>query len=126
MWLDGDVNDAFTQPVRAVTAGEDPLLGKTVIRYFNATAGQPSASGGAGSGDGGGNGNGDGDGTAGSSADPGGESGAVGAGGNDPTGSGSDSGCGCALPGSSQHGSTFSLISLLLAWGILRRRRRRI
>ena len=129
VWLDGDVNDAYTQPVRAVTAGEDPLLGKTVIRYFNATADQPSASGGRGSGDGGGsgngNGNGDGDGTAGSSAAPSGESGAVGAAGNDRGGSGSDSGCGCALPGSPQHGSTLSVISLLLVGGFLRWRRRR-
>jgi MYXO-CTERM domain-containing protein len=121
VWIDAsDPSDAATQAVRAVTAGEDPLLGKTLIRYFNATASASSGSGGAGSGEG--DGDGDGDGEAGASSEPNGAPGAGGAA-DGGVGASSDDGCGCSVPGAPRRAS--GLVALaLLGLAALRRSRR--
>jgi|GEM_PF-2491212 len=123
VWIDGDVDDAIVQVPRAVTAGQDSLLGRTVIRYINA----PTSDLGAGPGSGGESSGGQ----AGAAATSGGkspgqggaatEAGAFSGGGS--TSSDSDSGCGCSLPGSASHGSGVAALSLL-ALCVWRARRR--
>jgi len=117
VWVDGDVTESVDRPVRAVTAGEDPLLGKTVIRYFNATTNQPAGSGGAGDGSS--------DGQAGATSGPG-EEPADGGDASSPNQGpgGADSGCGCAIPGPARGGGSLASLGLL-GWALLRSRRRR-
>lgn len=117
VWLDGDITQAATQAVRAVTVGEDDTLGQTVIRYINAPAGE-LGSGGAGSGAG--------EGQAGAPAEPGEtpEAGAAGADDGRST-SKSDSGCGCQVPGAPLQGPPLWLGLLPAAWLLSRRRVRR-
>ena len=119
VWLDGDVEDAGTQAMRAVTASEDPALGKTVIRYINAPS--SGASGGQGEGGSNGNGNGNGNGQAGAASELG-EGGAATASG---PGSKSDGGCGCAVPGSPRRApgvAALGLVVVLLRRSVRRRR----
>jgi MYXO-CTERM domain-containing protein len=119
VWLDGDIDDAATQLMRAVTAGEDSLLGQTVIRYINAPTGQLDGSAGNGTGEG------DGEGQAGASAGPGDEPSAGGASSEEgrPV-SRSDDGCGCAVPGPPSRGASLAALSVL-AWALRRARRRK-
>jgi MYXO-CTERM domain-containing protein len=112
VWVDGSIDDLGTKLARAVAVGADPLLGKTVIRYINASdgaaSGTPTGSGGD-SGTPSGNGNG-GDGTA-----SGGDSGRA--------QTRSDSGCGCSVPGVPQRSAALTGFALLAL--LLRRARRR-
>ncbi|HYQ29812.1 MAG TPA: MYXO-CTERM sorting domain-containing protein, partial [Polyangiaceae bacterium] len=117
VWLDGNVEDAATQVMRVVTAGEDHELGKTVIRYINAPASQLGGSGGEGGTDDG-SGNGDDDGQAGTSSSPS----DAGAPSQSPPGPTSDGGCGCAIPGAPRQASTFAALGILAL--LLRRARR--
>lgn len=126
VWVDAEeLDDAATRPVRAVTAGADPLLGKTVIRYLNATTNASSAGepGSGGNGNGGQDGGSDpGDGRAGASAEPGDTPGSGGANeGGRPASS--DDGCGCSVPGTSPNRGGLVLLSLLV-WAVQRRRKR--
>lgn len=110
IWLDGKLEDFAMTPTRAVMAGEDPLLGRTVIRYVNAPPGT-----GAGGTDGSGEG--------GAGQPPGEDDSNAGEGG---TGAGvskrRDDGCGCSVPGTPTGSAGFLAISLLAV--MLRRRRR--
>jgi hypothetical protein len=119
VWLDGDVEDAGSQAMRAVTASEDPSLGRTVIRYINA----PSSRGGYAQGDGGSSGadndNDDGDtdsGQAGAAPEPA----AGGAASADRPGTKSDDGCGCAIPGGPRRVPVVAALGLVAV--LLRRR----
>lgn len=110
IWLDGKLEDFATTPTRAVMAGEDPLLGRTVIRYVNA----PPATG-AGGGDGSGEG--------GAGDSPGEGDSIAGAGGADGRASKSnDDGCGCSVPGAPTGSAGLLALSLL---ALMCRRRRR-
>ncbi|HEX2877262.1 MAG TPA: MYXO-CTERM sorting domain-containing protein [Polyangiaceae bacterium] len=110
IWLDGKLEDFAMTPTRAVMAGEDPLLGRTVIRYVNA----PPATGAGGS---------DGSGLGGAGEPPGEDGSPAGEGG---TGEGvskrRDDGCGCSVPGAPTGSAGLLAISLLAV--MLRRRRR--
>jgi hypothetical protein len=113
VWLDGGIDEVATQVMRAVTVGEEPLLGKTVIRYINA----PGSTLGGSNGEGGNNG--EGDGVAGASSEPGDTPSDGGAASEGNPGSKSDGGCGCSLPGAPRHASSLAAFSLLV-W-LLRR-----
>jgi MYXO-CTERM domain-containing protein len=115
VWIDGDTPELAEQLPRAVTAGEDVLLGKTVIRYINAPreasanpGEEPNGSGGE------------------SGAPPGNGSAGEGLGGDGEPGASpapSDDGCGCSIPGAPRRSvevTGFALLALLL-----RRARRR-
>jgi hypothetical protein len=111
VWVDGDLSSLYMTPLRAVTVGQDALLGKTVIRYINAPAK-------------GGN-----TGPAGSKPD-GGTAGSAGSGPSDAgyyTGRAgspkSGDGCGCTVPGAPERGSAAAVLPLLAL--LIRRTRRR-
>jgi MYXO-CTERM domain-containing protein len=120
VWLDGDVEDAGSQAMRAVTASEDPALGKTVIRYINApSSGASDGQGEGGSSDGNGNGNGQ----AGAASELG--EGGGGAASADGPGAKSDGGCGCAVPGGPRRVpgvAALGLVVVLLRRSVRRRR----
>jgi MYXO-CTERM domain-containing protein len=105
IWLDGKLEEFATTPTRAVMAGEDPLLGQTVIRYVNA----PPATGAGGSSQG----------EAGSPGEdePSGEGGAA-----ERATKSKDDGCGCSVPGAPTGSAGLAALSLL---GLLLRRKRR-
>lgn len=116
VWVDGDLNALFTTPFRAVTVGQDALLGKTIIRYINAPAkggntGQPGST------------------PDGGTPDPGGEGGTTGSardGGHDTRSAASaksTDGCGCTVPGAPKRGAAVAVIPMLAL--LIRRIRRR-
>ena len=110
IWPDGKLEDFATTPTRAVMAGEDPLLGRTVIRYVNA----PLATGTGGT---------DGSGAGGAGEPPGEGDSPAGAGGADDRPSKSrDDGCGCSVPGAPKGSAGILVLSLLAL--LLRRLRR--
>lgn len=123
VWLDGEIDDVSLGAVRAITAGQDALLGKTVIRYLNAPTTGSSGGGAGTAGAGNGNGDGDGNSSAGVPSDPGSSPGSGGAAEPARDSSGADDGCGCAVPGGSRTGSGLVALSLL-AWALRRSRRR--
>jgi hypothetical protein len=115
VWVDGDLNALFMKPLRAVTVGQDALLGKTIIRYVN----QPVKSGN--------------DGQPGSTAD-GGTPGSDGNGGTPgfATDAGNDTsrgspraagGCGCTVPGAPGRVTAVAVFPVLAL--LIRRTRRR-
>jgi MYXO-CTERM domain-containing protein len=112
VFLDGSIEDFTMSPARAVTVGEDSLLGKTVIRYINAP---PLGAGGVGSGEGGAPTQG-----SGGAASPG--DGEGGAGGGDRATRSPDDGCGCSVPGAPREAAGLGALTLL---GLLLGRRRR-
>jgi MYXO-CTERM domain-containing protein len=112
IWLDGKLEDFAMTPTRAVMAGEDALLGQTVIRYVNA----PPATGVGGS-------DGSGQGGEGNPDEPPGEEEPSGEGGaRDRASRSGDSGCGCSIPGAPKGSTGLAAVSLLAL--LLRRRRR--
>lgn len=113
VWLEGDLQGITTRVPRAVTVGEDPLLGKTVIRYINAPSGSPDVD--------------PGDGSAGDrgAGGGGGNAGAGGVASGDPTRSGSGDGCGCAVPGVPQKRGGLAALAMLAACAWRARRRHR-
>lgn len=115
VWIDGDAPDIAERLPRAVTAGEDPLLGKTVIRYINAPREAPANPGEEPNGSGGESG-----------APPGNGSAGEGLGGDgepDASPSASDDGCGCSMPGAPARSAEVTGLALLAL--MLRRVRRR-
>lgn len=117
IWIEGNPDDLLSNPTRAVTAGTDASLGKTVIRYINAPKGTSSGGVGGAGGTSGAGGKSAGGRSGGGAA---GNSGAAGS-----TGSKDDSGCGCSLPGapSTQSGLLALAGAALVAMGSRRRRR---
>jgi hypothetical protein len=103
VWVDGNIDDLGTKLSRAVAVGEDPLLGKTVIRYINATGGDGSTTP---------------TGSGGDSSTPSGNT--AGDAGKSPARS--DSGCGCTVPTAPSHSAELSAAALLAL--VLRRARR--
>lgn len=113
VWLDGSIEDFAMAPARAVTVGEDALLGKTVIRYINAPP--VGAGGGVGSGQAGAPGQGSG------GAGPPGR-GEGGAGDGDRAAKSPEDGCGCSVPGAPRGAAGLGAMAVL-ALLFLRRRR---
>jgi MYXO-CTERM domain-containing protein len=111
VWLDGSIEDFAMAPARAVTVGEDALLGKTVIRYINAPP--VGEGGGVGSGQAGAPSQGSG------GAGPSGEGGA---GDGDRAAKSADDGCGCSVPGAPRGVAGLGAIAVL---GLIFLRRRR-
>lgn len=103
VFLDGSLEDFTMTPARAVTVGEDALLGKTVIRYINAP---PVGAGGGGNGQ------------AGAPAQPG--EGGAGDGGRATKSP--DDGCGCSVPGAPRKAAWLGALPVL---GLMFLRRRR-
>jgi MYXO-CTERM domain-containing protein len=112
IWLDGTIDDVSQKPVRAVTVGEDPLLGKTIIRYINAPAGDQSETPGNGNGSGG------------QPASPSGDAGMSAAEGGAASRSTTkaDDGCGCSVPGTPAPTTPLAPLAVL---ALLARRRLR-
>jgi MYXO-CTERM domain-containing protein len=117
VFLDGSLEDFTMSPARAVTVGEDALLGKTVIRYINAPP--VGTGGGVGSGQAGAPGQG-----SGGAASPGdGESdGEGGASDGDRPAKSPDDGCGCSVPGAPREAAGLGALAVL---GLMLLRRRR-
>jgi len=130
IWIEGNLDDVYLRVPRTVTASQDSLLGRTVIRYINAPTndlggglegdGGESSGGQAGAPSGGGNAPGQG-GAPSEAGAPQSEAGAPSEGGGSPVDS--DSGCGCTMPGSTGHGSGLCALGLL-ALCVWRARRR--
>ena len=117
VFLDGSLEDFAMTPVRAVTVGEDALLGKTVIRYINAPP--VDASGGVGSGQGGAPDQGPSQGGGGAVL-PG--EGDGGAGDSDRAAKSANDGCGCSVPGAPRKTAGLGALTVL---GLMFLRRRR-
>lgn len=115
VFLDGPLEDFTMTPMRAVTVGEDALLGKTVIRYINAPA--FGAAGGAGSGQAGAPAQG-----SGGAASPGDGDAEGGAGDDDRAAKRADDGCGCSVPGAPRNAAGLGALAVL-ALMFWRRRR---
>lgn len=111
VFLDGTLEDFAMTPTRAVTVGEDALLGKTVIRYINAP---PAGAAGVGNGQAGASGQGS------AGAAPTGEGGG---GDDDRAVKSSDDGCGCSVPGAPRNAAGLGALTLL---GLVLLRRRRL
>jgi MYXO-CTERM domain-containing protein len=105
VFLDGSLEDFAMSPARAVTVGEDALLGQTVIRYINA----PLVGAG-----GGGNGQAGAPGQGGGAAQPGD--------GDDRATKSADDGCGCSVPGAPREAAGLGALTVL---GLILLRRRR-
>jgi MYXO-CTERM domain-containing protein len=112
IWVEGKLEDFATTPTRAVMAGEDALLGQTVIRYVNA----PPATGAGGS---------DGNGNGGAGEPPGEESPSGEGGAGDRASKSGDDGCGCSVPGAPTGSAGFLALSLLALMCWRQRRQRR-
>jgi MYXO-CTERM domain-containing protein len=113
VFLDGSLEDFAMTPARAVTVGEDPLLGKTVIRYINAPlvgAGGQVGSGQAGAPEQG----------SGGAAEPGNSEG--GASDGDHAVKSGDEGCGCSVPSAPNGAAGLGALTVL---GLMFFRRRR-
>lgn len=108
IWLDGKLEDFAMTPTRAVMAGEDALLGQTVIRYVNA----PPATGAGGNGQGG----------AGDDEPPGDDDSPGEGGAGERASKSGDDGCGCSVPGAPT--SSVGLLALSVLALLLRRKRR--
>jgi MYXO-CTERM domain-containing protein len=117
VFLDGSLEDFTMSPARAVTVGEDALLGKTVIRYINAPP--VGTGGGVGNGQAGAPAQG-----SGGAASPGEGEGEGGAGDDDRPAKSPDDGCGCAVPGAPR--TTAGLGALTVLGLMLLRRRRQV
>lgn len=115
VFLDGSLEDFTMSPARAVTVGEDALLGKTVIRYINAPP--MGAGGGVGSGQGGAPSQG-----SGGAAQPDEGEGDGGAGDGDRPTKSPDDGCGCSVPGAPTNAAGLGALTVL---GLMLLRRRR-
>jgi MYXO-CTERM domain-containing protein len=112
VFLDGSLEDFTMSPARAVTVGEDTLLGKTVIRYINAPP--AGAGGGVGSGQAGAPSQG-----SGGAASP--DDGEGGAGDGDRATKSSDDGCGCSVPGAPRNAAGLAALTVI---GLMFLRRR--
>jgi MYXO-CTERM domain-containing protein len=115
VFLDGPLEDFTMTPARAITVGEDVLLGQTVIRYINAP--RVGAGGGTGSGQAGAPAQG----TAGAAPSGEGE-GEGGASDVDRAAKRTDDGCGCSVPGAPRKAAGLGALTVL-GLAILRRRR---
>jgi MYXO-CTERM domain-containing protein len=104
VFLDGSIDDFAMTPVRAVTVGEDALLGQTVIRYINAP---PVSTGGTGSGQAGAPSQGSG------GAAPSGDGEEGGAGDSDRATKSPDDGCGCSVPGAPRKAAGLGVLAVL-------------